>query len=456
MIALKPAMQNTTPVKIRRSYLSTPLASLHKWWRGGEEIGLGKSNHLPKQAAATDPDPEAPPLLESVSAGLGHPTYSAPPSPTIPTTHPLNPTIPQTPLISNRFELQEKIGEGEFGQVFRAHDHITRREVAVKIEPATTSPSTPQLLQHEYEMLSFCSLASDERAPTTKGGMPPTSRRPPGLPTPLWWSRNPLAIGPALRAAAVVDSGQPPPPQPRQEEEKGYHRVLVLPLYGPNMTTLLEQRSPESTFTLGTVVRLAQQGLRVLEYIHDRGILHRDLKPDNFVWDPTARHLTLIDFGLSIAFRYDGTNRHYEFQYDTPFVGTTRYASLNTCLRLRPSRRDDLESFGYVLLFWLKGYLPWQQDHILARQKTHQARESAVAEHRQQQQQQSGVSVKNRTCLSSLCKGLPSTFYSYLYTCRSLSFEARPNYATLLQSFHTLQVELNIQDRDAFDWESSL
>ena len=137
-----------------------------------------------------------------------------------------------------------------------------------------------------------------------------------------------------------------------------YLSILVMTFLGKNLETIFKKQ--DHKFSLKTVLIIADQLLSRLEYIHKKGILHRDLKPENFLSDLSQKKHTiyLADFGLS-KFFLNEKNQHIPFQENSGFVGTARYASISTLSGKEQSRKDDLESLGYILIYFLTGTLPW-------------------------------------------------------------------------------------------------
>lgn len=130
-------------------------------------------------------------------------------------------------------------------------------------------------------------------------------------------------------------------------------------LLGPSLENLFSLC--EKKFSLKTSVLLGLQMIDLIKYVHSKGILHRDVKPDNFLigTKKKASRVFIIDFGLAKRYKTK-QGQHIPYRDNKNLTGTARYASINTHLGIEQGRRDDLESMVYVLIYFLRGNLPWQ------------------------------------------------------------------------------------------------
>ncbi|EQL00648.1 casein kinase I isoform delta [Ophiocordyceps sinensis CO18] len=287
-------------------------------------------------------------------------------------------------LINERYRVDYKIGQGGFGLVYAGTDLQTNTGVALKLMP---NADEPRVLQAEAEV--YRALA---------GGA--------GIPRVLWCG-----------------------------DECDYC-VLVHELLGPSLEDLFNYCGRR--FSLKTVLLLADQAISRLEYIHRKGFLHRDIKPDNFLMGlgRQGNVLYTIDFGLATE---HGSQEHWT-SGPRFFGGTVRYASINNHNGREHTWSDDLESLGYVLLYFARGSLPWQGM-------------KAANDHERSEL------IKNRKMSLSaeeLCEGLPQEFTQYIEHARSLAFEERPKYAYLRRLFRRLFTAQGYQHDNVFDWTEKL
>lgn len=128
--------------------------------------------------------------------------------------------------------------------------------------------------------------------------------------------------------------------------------------------------------------------------MHTKNFIHRDIKPENFLigLGKKSAHIFLIDFGLAKKYKDPKTHQHIPYKENKNLTGTARYASINAHLGIEQSRRDDLEAIGYVLVYFLKGKLPWQ----------------GVRANNKAEKYHKIMEKKMSTPIEYLCLGLPS------------------------------------------------
>jgi casein kinase 1 len=150
-----------------------------------------------------------------------------------------------------------------------------------------------------------------------------------------------------------------------------------------------------------------------IEKVHEERIIHRDIKPDNFLIGigKKQHYVYIIDFGLAKRFRDPKTGEHIPYRDGKNLTGTARYASVNTHVGIEQSRRDDLESIVYILIYFLKGELPWQG----VKAKTKSEKKEKIK------------NQKKFVTIGEMCFGLPPQFNELLTYVKNLKFDEIPN-----------------------------
>jgi len=290
--------------------------------------------------------------------------------------------------INSNFKLIRKLGSGAFGEIFQGVNPKTNQEFAIKFEDVNTKH--PQLF---YEAKLYQYL---------------------------------------LRDASSIGKGIP---QVHYCATEGKYNIMVMDLLGPSLEDLFNVCNRK--FTLKTVLMLGEQMLSRIEFVHSRLILHRDIKPDNFVigQGKMQHKVYMIDFGLAKKYQ-DREGKHIPYREGKSLTGTARYASVNTHLGIEQGRRDDLESLGYVMLYFLRGSLPWQ--NLRANNK--------------KEKYDKIMEKKLGTPVEILCKGFPSEFITYMAYCRNLKFDDKPDYVYLRNLLKELFSKSGFEWDYEYDW----
>ena len=216
--------------------------------------------------------------------------------------------------------------------------------------------------------------------------------------------------------------------------------ILVMELMGKSLEEIFESL-PKKKMSVNCVAKIGIQMIEILEYIHKKHIIHRDIKPDNFVMGrgDKSKYVYLLDFGLAKKYRSSTTLKHYRMTKKKNLTGTARYASINALNGLTQSRRDDLEAVGYVLMYFLRGKLPWQGLRV----KNKEDRYHKIME------------IKQETSPSLLCHGFPKEFKKYVEYTRNLEYEQDPDYEMLKNLFKTVLYnnKVNKDNFFVYDWD---
>ncbi|KAI9322961.1 hypothetical protein DFJ73DRAFT_921093 [Zopfochytrium polystomum] len=368
--------------------------SLPNSWRQSNGGGWGDSNAGTDAAGGNSWAPSPTPPLLAGAAGVGAWDGERPQSTSV-TASPERP--PLEFVADGRWRVGEKLGEGSFGEVLAAVEVATGKHAAVKRE--LKDVSRPQL-EHEYKVYQLLSGAE-------------------GFPRVYYYG------------------------------VEGDYNVLVMERLGPSLK-MQQRNSPTHRIPLKTVVWMVPQLVKRLQTVHEKGMVFRDVKPDQFCVGRFGADIAdrptifLVDFGLATTF-LDPDGKHIR---PTPKPAPTdgepgerpptqqrRRQNRHGTLRGRThARRDDIESLAYVLLDLARGSLPWTR----LRGVTH-AISSAQGWRK--------IGIEKDDCVvAELCAGLPEAFARLLEYSRELKFNERPDYAWITGMFVEVLVRLEAEE----------
>lgn len=213
------------------------------------------------------------------------------------------------------------------------------------------------------------------------------------------------------------------------------YNILIMELLGQNLEDIFEKNNCH--FSVSTVLHMGIEIIKIMRTLHNAGFVHRDIKPNNFLIGNKFMHrIYITDMGLSKEYiKSDG--KHIKETFGHSIIGTARYSSINMHLGIEPSRRDDLESIGYMLIYFVNGKLPWQG---LVKRKNKDELFEKIGD------------LKLSINLNILCKDLPSCFSTYIDYCRNLHFEQTPDYEYLINLFKSTIKKYNFVKQ--YEWMS--
>ncbi len=289
-------------------------------------------------------------------------------------------------MIGYNYTLGKIIGHGNFGEIRLGQNVYSKEHVAIKMESVTNRTRQLQLEYRFYKTLSNVV----------------------GVPRVYYF-------GPY-----------------------SHQNVLVLDILGPSLQDcfiLCNRR-----FSLKTIIKIAIQLITRIECIHSKHIVHRDIKAENFLLGlhntPNRNTIHIIDFGISKYYIDSNTAEHIPYSDQRNIIGTAIFMSINAHFGREHSRRDDLEALGYMLVYFLRGGLPWQG----LKAETIKEKCNKIC------------NAKVSISLEELCDGFPNEMVMYLNYVRQLDFIETPDYNYLRQLFQDVFDRKGYTIDQEFDW----
>ena len=290
-------------------------------------------------------------------------------------------------IVGNYYHLQKQIGSGSFATLYEGEDIRDGTKIAIKLEPLNSS----------YPQLNFESKLY------------------------------------------TLFSGSFQVPRMHLFTKESRENAMVIDLLGPSLEDLFNLCGQQ--LTIKTVLMLTDQMINAVQFIHEKSFIHNDIKPDNFLMGlgSNKNQVYIIDFGLSKKYRDPTSHKHLPYEEGRSLTGTPRYASINALNGIRQSRRDDMESLGYVWLYLLRGSLPWMGINARNTDQKYSMIMEAKA----------GISPED------LCAGYPKEFVEYFKDVRNLKYDEEPHYAKYRQLFRDAFIRYGYKFDYNYDWLDS-
>lgn len=274
-------------------------------------------------------------------------------------------------IISNKYRVIEQIGEGSFGKVFLGK-HIRKSEnIAIKIQ----FKSVVNVLQHEAKI--YKELVD-------------------------------ISGVPLLRNYGC---------------HEGFHYLII-----DKLDISLDKVKIDKL----ECIKYFKKSVEIIRDIHGKNILHRDIKPDNFMIKERNRVKDLYIIDLGLAKRYMIEGKHIEEKQDKNIIGTLKYASVNIHNGIESSRRDDIESLCYTYISLYGKNLPWSElcDNLKKDISGNHIFTDKIKE------------MKYRL---EWLLDIPGEFITILLYCKNLKFLDKPNYKYIINLLENL---INIYNLD--------
>lgn len=261
--------------------------------------------------------------------------------------------------ILNKYKILEEIGSGSFGTIYKGENMKTSDKVAIKMEPINSL----KLLKNETNIYQYLKNIK-------------------GIPNVKWFGKD----------------------------EANYY--MVIQLLGESLESMKQRRQ----FSFRLIIQIAVQMIEIICQIHDMGLIHRDIKPENFLLSD-EKQIYLIDFGFCKTYLCD--NVHIRMKNVKTMIGTPNFASIHSHDFIELSRRDDLESIGYILCYFYLTELKWSKIPFY--------------------NENNEINVENNIIIKELKQSfvqeVPDVLKTYLLYVQSLSFTERPNYSYIIELF---------------------